>query len=39
MSFGSVSVHSWNENTQDDCSEPKMGHRVNDHLAAEQFGD
>lgn len=34
MSFGSVSVHSWNENEEDD-GDPPMGHRVNDHLAAE----
>lgn len=33
MSFGSVSVHSWNENTEDD-TDPPMGHRVNDQLAA-----
>lgn len=37
LSYGSVSVHSWNENTEDDA-EPPMGHRVNDHLAAQWLG-
>lgn len=37
-SYGSVSVHSWNENTEDDVDDPKMGWSVNDHLGAESFG-
>ncbi|KAF3765258.1 putative Tup1, general repressor of transcription [Cryphonectria parasitica EP155] len=38
MSFGSVSVHSWNENSEDDA-DPPMRHRVNDQLAAEWLAD
>ncbi|POS80152.1 LEC14B protein [Diaporthe helianthi] len=37
-SYGSVSVHSWNENAEDDVDDPKMGLSVNDHLGAESFG-
>ncbi|KUI73181.1 LEC14B protein [Cytospora mali] len=37
MSSGSVSVHSWNENVEDDVDDPEMGWRVNDHLAAHNF--
>ena len=32
-----MSVHSWNENTEDDVDDPKMGWNVNDHLVAESF--
>ncbi|PSR85749.1 WD40-repeat-containing domain protein [Coniella lustricola] len=38
MSFGSVSIHSWNRNKDDDA-EPRMGHRVNDHLAAQWLSE
>lgn len=37
MSSGTVSVHSWNENIEDDVDDPAMGWKVNDHLAAEHF--
>ncbi|KUI59866.1 LEC14B protein [Cytospora mali] len=37
MSSGSVSVHSWNENVEDDVDDPEMGWRVNDHLGAQNF--
>lgn len=37
MSSGSVSVHSWNENMEDDVDDPGMGWNVNDHLGAELF--
>jgi hypothetical protein len=30
-------VHSWNENTEDDVDDPKMGWIVNDQLGAESF--
>lgn len=33
-----MSVHSWNENTDDDADDPKMGWSVNDHLGANHFG-
>lgn len=37
MGSGSVSVHSWNENMEDDVDDSKMGLSVNDHLGAELF--
>ncbi|KAL8953985.1 MAG: hypothetical protein Q9222_000195 [Ikaeria aurantiellina] len=32
MSTGTCSVHSWNDNAEDDEGEPKMGLRVDEHL-------
>lgn len=36
MGFGSVTVHSYNESKEDEA-EPKMGLRVNEHLAADDL--